>query len=370
MRIGIVTKWFNRGQPIVGRHLRSALDELGNETHVLARPMKEGRRRPGLIERDDVWDQPGVTEASSYDVPMPEYEQWIDEAGIEAIFCDQNYQFEELAALRRQGLKVVGRFVWEAFAERHVAGAERAYDVIYSLTRCEQERYRAFGLETPFVLWGCHPEMTALVPNREHEGVRFIFPGGYLGRRKPIREVVEAFLRTTNGDLRLLVKFQLDSPKHTGFLEQAGGRDPRIELLVEDQPREEHLRTFANCDVCVSPSLWEGLGLPLYEALAFGMPIVTNDNPPMNEVAVDGVNGILVSGHRDGEAKSGIPGFRPDVAELTAAFERLGDAELRATLVAGALREREHRSWARTVQGIGGLVEMVGAVSAVAPRAG
>ena len=26
MRIGIVTKWFNRGQPVVGRQLRSAVE--------------------------------------------------------------------------------------------------------------------------------------------------------------------------------------------------------------------------------------------------------------------------------------------------------------------------------------------------------
>jgi glycosyltransferase involved in cell wall biosynthesis len=369
MRIGIVTKWFNRGQPIVGRHLRSALDELGHETHVLARPMKEGRRRPGLIQRDDVWDQPGVTEASAYDVPMAEYEEWVESDGIEAVFCDQNYQFEELGTLRRQGIRVVGRFVWEAFAEEHVPGAQDAYDLVYSLTECERVRYLAWGMETPFVLWGCHPEMTSMAPNRDHDEVRFIFPGGYLGRRKPIREVVEAFLRTGSPDLRLLVKFQLDTPKHADFLKRAARRDPRIELLVEDQPREEHLRTFADCDVCVTPSLWEGLGLPLYEALAFGMPIITNDDPPMNEVALDGVNGICVTSHEDGHAKSGIPGFRPDVDELATAIERLADPALRAELSAGAERERERRSWTRTVEDVGRLVELVSPVGATGPAA-
>ena len=359
MRIGIVSKWFNRGQPIVGRHLRSALDQLGHETFVLARPMKEERRRPGLIQRDDVWDQPAVTEASAFDVPMAEYEEWAERNSIEAIFCDQNYQFAELAALRRAGVRLIGRFVWEQFAERHVTGALEAYDVIYSLTECERERYRSWGIETPFVLWGCHPEMTRVVPERPSDRVDFIFPGGYLGRRKPIREVIEGFLGTRDPALRLLVKFQLESPKHDDFLIDAAKRDPRIELLVEDQPRAEHLQTFANCHVCVTPSLWEGLGLPLYEALAFGMPIITNDNPPMNEVALDGVNGLLVRGHEDGAAKSGIPGFRPDVGELTSAMERLGDPGLRAELEEGSRRERERRSWSRTVEGIGELISTV-----------
>ena len=47
MRIGICSWWFNRGQAVVARHLRSTLDELGHETFVLARPTREatsGRR--------------------------------------------------------------------------------------------------------------------------------------------------------------------------------------------------------------------------------------------------------------------------------------------------------------------------------------
>ena len=44
MRIGIVAHWFNRGQGVVARHVRSALDELGHDTFVLARPTQPVRR--------------------------------------------------------------------------------------------------------------------------------------------------------------------------------------------------------------------------------------------------------------------------------------------------------------------------------------
>jgi glycosyltransferase involved in cell wall biosynthesis len=36
-------------------------------------------------------------------------------------------------------------------------------------------------------------------------------------------------------------------------------------------------------DVLVAPSRWEGFGLPLYEAQACGIPVITTDHPPMNE---------------------------------------------------------------------------------------
>ncbi len=196
MRIGVVTKWFNRGQPVVGRHTRSALDSLGHETFVLARPKKERGPQPGALSRDDVWDQAGVTEASEYDIPLADYTEWIERQGIEAILCDQNYGFSELAELRSQGVKVIGRFVWEHFTAEHVEGARSAYDVVFSMTRAEQDRYREMGLETPYVPWGCHPELIEVaeaVAREPSDTVTFIFTGGFLGHRKPLEPVLEAW---------------------------------------------------------------------------------------------------------------------------------------------------------------------------------
>ncbi|MGI9556737.1 MAG: glycosyltransferase [Solirubrobacterales bacterium] len=410
MRIGIVSKWFNRGQPVVGRYLRSALDELGHETYVLARPKKERGPRPGALDRDDVWEQPGITEASAYDVPMAEYEAWASDRSLEVVFCDQNYQFDEIDNLRRSGIRTVGRFVWEAFAEEHVAGAQSAFEIIYSFTRSEQERYRGFGIESPYVTWGIHPELLAFAPDlqdgaaQDTDGstnpaaadagageesrdgrrperqdarggsgagggidataVRYVFPGGFIGHRKPLAPVVEAFRQTTDPSLRLLIKSQVDR-KRLNVANEAAESDPRIEVLLADEPREEHLRTMASCDVCLALSRWEGLGLPLYESIAFGMPVITNDKPPMNEPIEDGVNGLLVTSHPDGEAKSGIPAFTPDVDGIRAAIEELADPDRRAELGQGARQIRDgERSWSRTVDGMGGLIDRLEAIEA------
>ena len=46
-------------------------------------------------------------------------------------------------------------------------------------------------------------------------------------------------------------------------------------------------------DVFVFPSLYEGLGVSLLEALALGAAVAASDIEPINEVIVDGVNGRL-----------------------------------------------------------------------------
>jgi 1,2-diacylglycerol 3-alpha-glucosyltransferase len=362
MRIGIVSKWFNRGQPVVGRYLRSAFEELGHDTFVLARPKKERGPRPGALDRDDVWDQPGVTEASAFDVPLAEYREWIAANSIEALFCDQNYQFAELAALRGEGTRVAGRFVWEHFSEQHVRGALEAYDLVYSMTRAEQERYRGFGIDAPYVQWGCHPELLRVAKDPPAtEEVWLIFPGGFIGHRKPVQDVVEAFARTEGPRLRLLVTAQVE--RRLEGTAAIARDDPRIEIRVGDVPRLDYLRQFASCDACLAVSRWEGLGLPLYESIAFGMPVITNDVPPMNEPIEHEVNGLLVRSHPDGRAKSGITAYRPDVDDLAAAIERLADPDVRERLSAGALETRKRLSWSRTIEGMGALVERLGRVA-------
>ena len=363
MRVGVISKWFNRGQPVVGRQIRSALDELGHETFVLARPKKDFGPRAGALDRDDVWDQPRVTESAAYEITAEEYERWVGENGIEAVFCDQNYQFSELASLRRAGVRTIGRFVWEHFTAEHLDGAREAYDVVYSLTKAEQRRYEEMGLETPYVSWGCHPELleVAREVNRDvgDELVTYVFPGGFLGRRKPLEPVLEAFGKTTDQRLRLLVKAQVER-KQVRPAEEAAQRDPRIVVEVGDKPTREHLREVASCDVCLAPSRWEGLGLPLYEAIAFGMPAITNDAPPMNEPIHDGVNGVLVESHEVGTARSGIPALDPDIDALRGAIERLADDEARAELAAGARRVRdEERRWEDTLAGFAQILDRV-----------
>jgi len=358
---GVVTKWFNRGQPVVGRYLRSALDELGHSTHILARPKKERGPMPGALASDDVWDQPGVTQASAYDIPAAEYEAWVEANGVEVVFCDQNYQFGEIRRLRERGVRTVGRFVWEHFSPEHVEDATAAYDVVYSFTRAEQARYRELGIASPYITWGCHPELVAVGdarPAPDPRLVRFVFPGGFLGHRKPVEEVIQAFTRTTDERLRLLVKTQVKRRQLKPVI-AAAESDRRIEILVEDEATADHLQRLAANDVCLAPARWEGLGLPLYEAMAFGMPVITNDDPPLNEAVSDGVNGLLVASSTDGRTtRSGIPVHTPDVGELAEAIERLADDGLRARLGRAQLELRDgERSWRHTVEGIGALAE-------------
>jgi len=48
-------------------------------------------------------------------------------------------------------------------------------------------------------------------------------------------------------------------------------------------PPDSNSLLYAEADICVQPSRWEGLGLQMLECQAAGLPLVTTEAPPMNE---------------------------------------------------------------------------------------
>jgi glycosyltransferase involved in cell wall biosynthesis len=95
---------------------------------------------------------------------------------------------------------------------------------------------------------------------------------------------------------------------------------------------EELAALYGAAEAAVLPSLYEGFGLPLLEALAAGLPVVASDIPVHREVA--------------GEAALYAPPGEPELfARQVAAL--LADPELRRRLAAAARRRSQLFSWER-----------------------
>ena len=98
--------------------------------------------------------------------------------------------------------------------------------------------------------------------------------------------------------------------------------------------REELARLYATSEIAVSPSLYEGFGLPAAEAMSSGLPVIAARAGALPEVVgKDGETGILVP--------------PADSDALAAAVKRLLDDELLRKKMgeAGRERVRRHFSW-------------------------
>ena len=113
-------------------------------------------------------------------------------------------------------------------------------------------------------------------------------------------------------------------------------------------PRDELDALYAGAAAFLYPSLAEGFGLPVLEAMAHGTPVVTSAGTATEEVAGDAA--LLVD--------------PLDVDAIAGALERVLDDDQLAMTLRAAARERVTRfSWRRSA-------ELVAAVYVEAARAG
>jgi glycosyltransferase involved in cell wall biosynthesis len=120
-----------------------------------------------------------------------------------------------------------------------------------------------------------------------------LFAGTWLAR-KGIRDLSAAFTMALarNPDLRLCV---LGSGADLEIVRAAFLPETRAAIQTTSAAGEERsAAAFADADIYVLPSLFEGTPLTLIEAMASGLPIITTATCGMRDVIRDNENGLLV----------------------------------------------------------------------------
>lgn len=161
---------------------------------------------------------------------------------------------------------------------------------------------------------------------------------GTLEPRKNLPRLLQAFHRVTS-DSATDVQLVLAGGVGWGDADLAAlvrqlKLESRVRLIgMVDDARLATLYRHAQC--LAMPSLYEGFGLPLLEALAQGTPVLTSNTASMPEVAGDAA--VLVD-----------PLSVESIAEGLGRM--LGDPELRARLAAEAPRQAARFSWTRAAE--------------------
>lgn len=165
----------------------------------------------------------------------------------------------------------------------------------------------------------------------------YIFSVGTVQPRKNYARVIEALaaLGPAYADFHLVIvggRGWLDSPIYQA-VDEFGLAD-RVHFT--GFVRDEDLPTLYSAATCLAyPSLYEGFGFPVLEAMACGIPVITSNISSMPEVAGDAA--LLVDPY--------------DVSAISDTLRRLlADETLRADLIARGFMQAQQFTWARAAR--------------------
>lgn len=159
----------------------------------------------------------------------------------------------------------------------------------------------------------------------------------YIGRHDPyknLRRLIAAFAALPSRDYELWLAGP-SNPRYTPTLQayvDSLGISERVKFL-DYVPYNQLPAVINQALAFVFPSLWEGFGFPVLEAMACGTPVITSNLSSLPEVAGDAA--LLVNPYNTGE--------------ITAAMQTIAtDSKLRSHLSSLGLSRANSFSWVKT----------------------
>jgi glycosyltransferase involved in cell wall biosynthesis len=185
------------------------------------------------------------------------------------------------------------------------------------------------------------PDLPRPKPNR------YLLYVGSLVARKNVATLIRATatLKRRGSDLRLILVTPNQEFCESGLeaLARAEGVADRIEVVAK-ATMDELAALYTHSEAFVFPSLYEGFGLPVLEAMSCGAPVITTRRSSLPEVA--------------GEAARLVGGNDPE--ELARAIEEVvGDPVLRRRLGEASLAQAARFSWRKTAEQTAAVYERV-----------
>ena len=287
LKIGFVSIWFERGQSYVTKTLRDVIAK-NHETFVFART--GGVFGQPKLEVQGYWDIPNLTTYPDYQIPPDVLTQWIRGNNLDMVIFNEEYDWNLVMAAKASGTKILTYL--DYYKEDW-----KPYMSLYDAVLCSTKR--TFKLvngicNAHYIGWGIDTDL--FKPRDDGDGkYTFFHNAGWLGinYRKMTPAVILAFEAVSRhlSDATLFIHAQTELEKLPPEVVDIVNNNPRITYHIATVPAPG---LYHKGRILVFPSKLEGLGLPLLEGMACGLPAIATDAPPMNEFVRDNYNGLLV----------------------------------------------------------------------------
>lgn len=316
MNIGIVTTWFERGAAYVSKQFEEILCEKYN-VFIYARGGE------AFAKGNPKWDKPNVywSKFSICDkyIDKNEFQSWMRKNEINVILFNEQDSFEPILYCKELGVKTL------AYIDYYTEETVPLFNV-YDALICNTKRHLSAFEDHPhayYIPWGTDVDLYKPSSDDGHlvnnDCVTFFNSAGM----NPLRKGTDTFIKAL--DLckdRSRIRALIHSQKNLrSFF-------PKLSLTIDKLEKEGVLEVvektipapgiYYKADVYVYPSILDGIGLTVPEAISSGLVCIASDNPPMNEF-IDESCGNLIPINRLYARKDGYywPQCRCDASALS-----------------------------------------------------
>lgn len=239
---------------------------------------------------DAQWDKEYVTwgyRLSGTKIDWKHFKKWIVINGIETIFFNEQTDLTILA----QTAKEFPSIKLGSYIDYYTLKMISSFD-LFDFVICNTKRHYSVFQHHPqcyFVPWGTNIELFKQTDEKSSDELVFFHSAG-MSSRKGTNTLIHVFIKNELfKSSKLIIHTQIPISR---FSSHSNDELRRFNIEVIEKtvaaPGLYHLG-----DVYVYPTTLEGIGLTIYEALSCGLPVITTNTPPMNEVVTSEIGKLI-----------------------------------------------------------------------------
>jgi len=196
---------------------------------------------------------------------------------------------------RRECAKFRIRPATNSLSRRRQLEEYRIADLIRVLSEHAKRTFLERGFQPSRVIVARPPVDVDLFPQADFTGPKFrISFVGLLEPWKGFHYLMEAFESLDSPDTELILWGGSGTRSVSRYLEERMARNSRIKLRPVSARQVGYGEVYGKSSVLVHPSLSEGFGYVVAEAMASGLPVIVTKNTGSADLVVDGKNGYVV----------------------------------------------------------------------------
>ena len=290
MNIGIVSVFFDRGSGRIALDIKQAFQwHIPNvNISILARMSVADNHKQ--LKFWDEYFHTNIFLSPTYEIDSDSFENWVKTNDLSiVIFIEEMFTKNLVSICNKLSIKSINYVVWENFSP-----SELQYYKQFSYLACPtQSSYNLLKNDllldnAVYVPWGICLDTYQWQESIKKDKPLIFFPAGFGGvyDRKNEKAVVDAFSY-------ICPRNKMNLHIHT----QQEGKQMQAQNVIKTSGTvdiNQLKKYYAEADLVVLPSRWEGNCLPQMESLALGRPVIVTDCSPLNERVVVGETGLLI----------------------------------------------------------------------------